>query len=171
VKKDAEFEKRLFGDIKYVQEALSNLGAKAFEEKRYKDAEGIASASEKLVEIEKAISERITHGPHTWSGFPGKKILEVKFQDGNVFNDPVVTNTFLKTLEHIGLERIENLGIRLCGIPLVSDTKVEKYTQHQINGHYVMTHSDTETKRRILEEISRHLDLGLKIEVIYPGKA
>ena len=95
--------------------------------------------------------------------------LRVAFRDGTIIAEPTARKTFVKCIEHIGLQRVRKLGITLCKVPLVSNALDWKYNSAQIpvgNGLYVMTHSNTADKARILEKISDQLHLGLKVEII-----
>jgi hypothetical protein len=96
-------------------------------------------------------------------------MLRVTFPDGTMIAEPSGTRTFVKCIEHIGLQRVRGLGLTLCKVPLVSNTQDWKYNSAQIpveDGLYVMTHSNTKQKAQILEKISDQLHLGLKVEII-----
>lgn len=97
-----------------------------------------------------------------------RKILKVTMEDGRVICHNQVKDTFKTVIKLIGAERVFALGIMRCGVPIVSKVKDIKYgkAQHDIgNGWMVMTHSSTEEKRRILEEIKDSLRLKIKIEI------
>ena len=96
-------------------------------------------------------------------------MLRVTFPKGPVIAEPSARKTFVKCIEHIGLQRVRKLGLTLCKVPLVSNTQDWKYNSAQIpveDGLYVMTHSNTKQKAQILEKISDQLHLGLKVEII-----
>lgn len=96
-------------------------------------------------------------------------VLRVTFPKGPVIAEPSARKTFVKCIEHIGLQRVRKLGLTLCKVPLVSNTQDWKYNSAQIpveDGLYVMTHSNTKQKAQILENISDQLHLGLKVEIV-----
>lgn len=94
-----------------------------------------------------------------------KEAIEVQFPDGTIIFEPQASITLGKSIEKIGPERVEPLQIR----SLLSRNP-EDFKAYQTIGddYYVNTYSNTETKRRHLEEISRALSLGLVVKVV-PG--
>ena len=96
-------------------------------------------------------------------------VLRVTFPKGPVIAEPSARKTFVKCIEHIGLQRVRGLGLTLCKVPLVSNTQDKKYNISQFpveDGLYVMTHSSTKQKAQILEKISDQLHLGLRVEIV-----
>lgn len=94
-----------------------------------------------------------------------KEALKVSFPNGVELFEPQASVTLSKAIEMIGPERVETLQIQ----GLISRDPAEfKAYQRAGDGYYVNTHSNTNTKRRQLEEISRLLDLGLVVKVV-PG--
>lgn len=94
-----------------------------------------------------------------------KEGIEVQFPDGTVIFEHQASVTLGKAIEKIGPERVESLHIQSL---LSRDPNDFKDCQTISNGYYVNTHSNTETKRKHLEEISRALGLGLVVKVV-PG--
>ena len=95
--------------------------------------------------------------------------LCVTFPKGIVIAEPTARRTFVKSIEHIGVYQVRKLGLTLCKVPLVSNTQDKKYNSAQIctkDGLYIMTHSNTAEKAKILKKISDRLHLGLKVEII-----
>src|SRR5690606_34545787 len=102
--------------------------------------------------------------PHSKSS---KTILSVKFPNGKTISNRFASETFVETIEEIGVERIRGLDILCCGVPLVSNTKDDFYNQREIkNGIFIMTHSSTRTKKDQLDEISKKLGLSIKTAII-----
>ncbi len=96
-------------------------------------------------------------------------VLRIIFPDGTVISDSKAKVTFVETIERIGLMRVRDLGLVLCKVPLVSNTLDGKYAPMQTpvgGGLYVMTHSSTKNKKKLLEKISDELHLGLKVEIV-----
>ncbi len=94
-----------------------------------------------------------------------KEAIEVQFPDGTFIFEPQASVTLGKTIEKIGPERVEPLQIQSL---LSRDPNDFKACQAIGDGYYVNTYSNTETKRKHLEEISRVLGLGLVVKVV-PG--
>ena len=94
-----------------------------------------------------------------------KEAIEVQFPDGTVIFEPQASVTLGKAIEKIGPERVEPLQIQSL---LSRDPNDFKACQTISDGYYVNTYSNTETKRKHLEEISRALGLGLVVKVV-PG--
>lgn len=101
----------------------------------------------------------------------GRTGLVVTFPDGTVVADKPAKAVFVDTIQYIGAMKVRALGLTMCKVPLVSNTLDEKYghTQEPVgDGFYVMTHSNTTQKKRMLEKISQQLSLNLKVEVFNP---
>jgi len=98
-----------------------------------------------------------------------KSVLRVTFPDGTVIEDNKAKITFTKTIQKIGLMRVRNLGIAFCGVPIVSNTLDKKYGKTQVpveGGLYVMTHSSTRDKKKMLDKIAIRLGIKLIVEEI-----
>ena len=98
-----------------------------------------------------------------------KSVLRVTFPDGTVIEDKKAKMTFTKTIQKLGLMRVRNLGITFCGVPIVSNTLDKKYGKAQVpveGGLYVMTHSSTHDKKKMLDKISTRLGVKLIVEEI-----
>ena len=114
----------------------------------------------------KAFSERetFTISSHTKSS---KTTLRVKFSDGTTISHRFAYDTLVDTIKNIGYDKVKGLNIFCCGVPLVSNAKDDYYTQHELTKNvFVMTHSSTRSKKDQLDEISKRLGLGLKVEIV-----
>lgn len=94
--------------------------------------------------------------------------LKVTFPDGTIFYEEKAVNTFVKTLQYIGLEQISQLSsIRMSGRPLVSTEMDNPGRQvRKIDGYFVETHSNTREKARILKHIARTLDINMSVTIL-----
>lgn len=103
---------------------------------------------------------------------PQKKkthILRVIYPSGKVIENKIVSHTLIEVVKNAGLEMVKELGIMLNGCNLVSNTIIPKYKSSQKpagNGLYIMTCCDTNTKQKIIQQISDALDLDLLVEKI-----
>lgn len=65
--------------------------------------------------------------------------------------------------------KVRSLDIRFCRINIVSTTKDKKYgsAQHEVEpGLYVLTHSSTKDKKKILDKINSVFNMGWYVEII-----
>lgn len=95
--------------------------------------------------------------------------LCVHLRDGSVIQGKDAATTFTKSIIKAGLVSVRNLEIKLCGINIVSTTKDKKYGKAQREaepGLYVLTHSSTKEKKKVLDRISSALDLGWIVEIV-----
>ena len=98
---------------------------------------------------------------------PAKR-LRVTLPDGTVVYENKAVDTFLKSIEYIGLDRVSKLpSIRKYGHPLVSIQRNEKAMQvRELDGYFIETHSDTEQKARCIRDIARALRMDIDVEII-----
>lgn len=98
-------------------------------------------------------------------------ILRVTLPEGLVICEKKAKDTFIEVLQYLGIQRVADLGLMWCKIPLVSTEKDARYGKSQVfvDGYYINTNSGTEYKRKQLEEISRLLGEPLKVEVVAKG--
>jgi predicted type IV restriction endonuclease len=95
-----------------------------------------------------------------------KSNIKVTFTDGKVVFNKRASDTFTQVIERIGGERVQALNLRRNGVNLVEPSNSGKYSQYPIKGGlFVMVHSSTSEKVKLLTEISNRLGLNLKIEM------
>ena len=95
-----------------------------------------------------------------------KTALVVKFPDGHTIYEKVASDTFAKSLEKIGLEKVERLGIMVNKLPLISRQAPKTYQCTEVRGLYIITHSSTDYKRQLLERVSNELNIGLSVNIV-----
>ncbi|GAE86430.1 hypothetical protein [Bacteroides reticulotermitis] len=96
-------------------------------------------------------------------------ILRVTYPNGRIVEERMVYKTLMDVISTAGAARVKSLGIMLNGTNLVSDTIIPRYeiSQKPIGDElFVMTCSDTATKKSIIQQISNAFNMGLKIEEI-----
>ena len=73
----------------------------------------------------------------------------------------------VRAIELIGLSRVEGLGLKLGGQPLiVRGAQPNGRAYHRIGAYWIATHSDTAEKRNVLEEICRRLGLTCSVQQV-----
>jgi hypothetical protein len=96
-----------------------------------------------------------------------KTLIKVTFADNTSIYEKKASETFVKVIEKIGLDKIKPLGLTLNGVPLIDNQKNPNYQQYEVKkGVFVMIHSDTKNKISRLREISDRLNLNLKVEAV-----
>ena len=90
-------------------------------------------------------------------------------RDGSILQEHDAATTFVAAIVEAGPLRVRQLGLKYCRINIVSTTKDQKYghAQREIErGLYVLTHSNTKDKKKMLDRISNALHLGWTVEII-----
>lgn len=94
-------------------------------------------------------------------------LFEVHFPDGYVLREKSAVETFKRTLDKIGLERIPEVGIVHSGYNLVDKRKRisenNNIWQHKIGNWYIYVNISNEKKTKDLLAISDYYNLGLQI--------
>ena len=76
--------------------------------------------------------------------------LKITFGNGKVIQETQAAETFRQFVMTVGVEQVQSLNIKVCKIPLISNTLHEKYQRAQKplgNGRFLMTCSNTKTKK------------------------
>ena len=97
----------------------------------------------------------------TWN--PG---LLVTMSNGEKVNHKVSATTFAEVIEKLEIEQVKSLGYKLYAIPLISTSNHPLYDQRKSGRYYIMTHSDTKTKKRLLDKIASNLGVQLEVEIV-----
>lgn len=92
--------------------------------------------------------------------------LLVTMPNEEKINHKVAASTFTEVIEKLGIERVRNLELQVNRIPLISTAEHPAYDQRKSGQYYIMTNTDTKTKKRLLEEIATELRESLKVEII-----
>lgn len=100
-----------------------------------------------------------------------KYIIRVIFPDNHSVCHKIVGETLCEVVKFAGPRRVQELGMYIMGVNLVSETlhENERYRVGQKEvapGLYCCTYSSTEVKLQQIKQMNRELNLGLKIEKI-----
>lgn len=95
--------------------------------------------------------------------------LCIYLPNGDFIQEKTACGTFVEAIKNAGVMNVRNLGIMRSNMQLVSNTIDDKYGSAQTpvgNGLYVVHHSSTKDKKRVLDRISKSLNLGWKVEIV-----
>lgn len=95
--------------------------------------------------------------------------LCIRRQDGSILQERNAAATFIEAIKEAGLMKVRALDVRFCRINIVSTTKDKKYgqAQHEVApGLYVLTHSSTRDKKKMLDRINEALQMGWEVEIV-----
>lgn len=95
--------------------------------------------------------------------------LMIHTKNGGVIHEKDAASTFTEAIIQAGVLKVRQLGLKFCGINIVSTTKDKKYgnAQREVRpGLYVLTHSNTKDKKKTLDKISTALNLGWTVEIV-----
>ena len=95
--------------------------------------------------------------------------LCIRRKDGSILQEHDAATTFTSAIIEAGLLKVRELDVRFCRINVVSTTKDKKYGHAQREaapGLYVLTHSSTKDKKKILDKINAALKMGWKVEIV-----
>lgn len=124
----------------------------------------------KRLEIDPEVEHR-EFGPRQkrTSKIAPKTGLCIHRRDGSILQEHNAASTFIAAIQEAGLLKVRSLDIRFCRINIVSTTKDKKYgsAQHEVEpGLYVLTHSSTKDKKKILDKINSVFNMGWYVEII-----
>ena len=97
--------------------------------------------------------------------------LCIRRKDGTILQKHDAATTFTSAIIEAGVMRVRELEMKFCRINIVATTKDKKYGKAQREvapGLYVLTHSSTKDKKKMLDKISEVLNLGWMVEIIKP---
>ena len=130
----------------------------------------------KLVELFGEFSEYITETrqielfddflePTTETKF--NNLLAVKMEDERWISEDTAIDTFIKVIKALGIDKIKKLDLSVNGIPLVGDCdypdKAQRKVETETGIFYVVSGTNTITKKRILDDIANQLNVGITV--------
>ena len=99
----------------------------------------------------------------------GKGFLRVTLEDGTILQNENASDTFIAAVEHIGIQKVKHLGIKMYARPIIDSTPHPHYKNQckpLSNGEYLMVLSTTERKAQIINSIAKYYGLSIKAELI-----
>jgi hypothetical protein len=123
---------------------------------------GLDEPTRMQVQVESSeVAKHIASAPKS-----SKTILVIKFQDGTILFDGVAADTFSKAIQKFGIQRVSDLGLQVNAFPLISKQRSYMYSQTEIDGYLIMTHSSTEAKRSQILKIAEMLNESVSVDVV-----
>jgi len=174
----------ILGELENVILDLTEEGTLAFQQRQYDEAVRLSKAGTELEAFQVKVRElqqqwiqsfdpttrdraQIERMPEINAGKRNPKtILKVTFPDGRVICEPIAAQTFVRVLVEFGLDKVKALGQIVNRFQLISHKRSDVYHQVREGGYYVMTHSSTDQKKRLLEEAARKLNIKVKVEIV-----
>ena len=131
---------------------------------------------EKLVELFGEFSESITETrqielfgeflePTTETRF--NNLLAVKMENGHWISEDTGIDTFIEVIKELGIEEVKKLDLHINGIPLIADCdysdKAQRKVETETRTYYVVSGTNTVTKKRILDDIADRLECNMTV--------
>ena len=96
--------------------------------------------------------------------------LKVTFSNGPIIYEDKAINTFIKTVQEFGIEKVSEL--RIGGEALIisdkefNDSLHKKYKQISNTKYYLRSDNNTITKKEHIEKIARMLRVEVSVEIV-----
>lgn len=90
--------------------------------------------------------------------------LGVTINEEKQIRHAIGADTFVETIEKMGVERVASLGIECRRFPLISDIDWPGIQQRKSGDYYIITDSNSHTKKSILEKIAYQFDVDLIVD-------
>ncbi len=127
----------------------------------------IIDAKKILPDVQVEHSEGGRMNPKGYISAPSR--MKITFSDGHFIQERTASETLRKFVIEVGVDEVRALGLKLSKVPFISNTLDLKYASEQKpvgNGWYVITHSSTVAKKRLIEVIAKRLKIKLRVEIV-----
>ena len=84
-------------------------------------------------------------------------------KDESWISEDTGIGTFIKVIEEIDIEDVKGLDIYTAKIPLIADKEYSDKAQRKSGNYYIYSGLANAEKKKILEDISDRLDLGIEV--------
>ena len=95
------------------------------------------------------------------------KILAVQMEDGTWIAEDTAIDTFIETIKKLGIAEVRSLGLEVNAIPLIADqdfpNKAQREIETDIGTYWIVSGTDTERKKNILDDIADQLELSMTV--------
>ena len=169
-------------------ESLNSEGSKHFQNSKYTEAEELIQKGralqtfvDKVHALENEWRSSFLGSVHLASNdddieFATRKILSatkasktlllVRYPSGEIISEEKAADTLVAVIKSIGFEKVEKLNISVNRENLVSRQPSKRYNEASSPPYFIKTHTSTFQKKKILEQVSQKLGLGLKVDII-----
>jgi len=117
----------------------------------------------------KCSHQKANKEPKTKSKKSPQTGLCVILPNGDLIQESKAADTFAQAIRLVGPNKVKTLGLILDkeNIIMLTDNKPSPISPHELEGgYYVNTHSNTASKQRMLEKISKAFKLGWEVKII-----
>lgn len=94
-------------------------------------------------------------------------ILAVKMSDGSWISEGKAIDIFIEVIKAIGIEEVKKLGLHVNEIPLIAncdyDGKAQRKVETEAGTYWVVSGTNTVTKKKILDDIADHLNVNMTV--------
>ena len=94
-------------------------------------------------------------------------LLAVKMENEHWISKDTGIDTFIEVIKELGMEEVKNLGLSVNGIPLIADydysDKAQREVEIETRTYYVVSGTNTITKKRILDDIANRLNVDMTV--------
>lgn len=167
-----------------VESQLAVEGGQAFKSKRYDDATRLSESGKHLLafqeKLEKLKSEwtsgidaetrkrvNVEPGYTIASHTKGAKTnIKAMLDNGKVIQNRIAADTFVQVIEFFGIEAVRALSLTLNNAPLIDTKDSDKYPTSKSGRYFIMRHSNTQEKKKLLQSIAQKLGKTIKVDVV-----
>ena len=86
-------------------------------------------------------------------------------EDGTWIAEDRAIDTFIEVIKAVGIEEIKRLDLTVIGIPLIADCdydgKAQRKVETEEGTHYIVSGTNTVTKKNILDDIAGRLNVDM----------
>ena len=94
-------------------------------------------------------------------------LLAVEMADGRWISENTAIDTFIEVIKELEIEAVKELDLSVNGIPLVADCeyadKAQRKVETETQTYYVVSGTNTITKKRILDDIANRLNVDMTV--------
>lgn len=87
--------------------------------------------------------------------------------DGRWISEDTAIDTFIEVIKALGIEKVKNLNLFVNGIPLIAECnysdKAQREVETETRTFYVVSGTNTITKKRILDDIANQLNVSMTV--------
>lgn len=94
-------------------------------------------------------------------------LLAVRMENEHWISKDTGIDTFIEVIKELGMEEVKNLNLFVNGIPLIADSdypdKAQRRVETDTQVYYVVSGTNTITKKRILDDIAERLGRDMTV--------